>query len=163
MLKRYYRSGEDFLFSNKKLFKCLCFTNGCFDLLHAGHVNYLEALRSIGDFLIVGLNSDASVTRLKGSTRPIQDELSRATVLCGLRSVDAVIKFNEDTPLRLIKLLKPNILAKGGDYSNDMIVGSDVVQKYGGKVVIIPFSIGHSTSNIIECIKNNVNCLSNFS
>lgn len=126
----------------------LCFTNGCFDLLHPGHVRYLEDVRGLGDFLVVGLNSDASVARLKGPGRPLQDERARAAVLLGLRSVDAVVRFEEETPLELITALEPEVLAKGGDYTPETVVGRDVVEARGGRVVIIPFLPGHSTSAI---------------
>lgn len=127
----------------------LCFTNGCFDLIHPGHVQYLEEVRALGDFLVVGLNSDASVRRLKGPSRPLQDEWARARILLGLRSVDAVVRFDEDTPLELIRALQPDILAKGGDYTPESTVGREVVEARGGWVAIIPFLPGHSTS-IIE-------------
>lgn len=126
--------------------RILCFTNGVFDLLHPGHVQYLEEVRALGDHLVVGLNSDASVRRLKGPRRPIQDEWARARILLGLRSVDAVIRFEEDTPLRLITELQPDLLAKGGDYTPETVVGRQVVEARGGRVVILPFLPGHSTT-----------------
>ncbi len=132
----------------------LCFTNGCFDLLHPGHVKYLADARALGDFLVVGLNSDASVARLKGAGRPLQDEAARAAVLLGLRSVDAVVRFDEDTPLELITALQPDILAKGGDYTPDTVVGRDVVEARGGRVAIIPFLPGHSSSAIEARIRS---------
>ncbi|MBL0210225.1 MAG: D-glycero-beta-D-manno-heptose 1-phosphate adenylyltransferase [Holophagaceae bacterium] len=132
----------------------LCFTNGCFDLLHPGHVRYLEDARALGDFLVVGLNSDASVARLKGAGRPLQDEAARASILLGLRSVDAVVQFDEDTPLELIQALRPDILVKGGDYTPDTVVGRDAVEAHGGRVVIIPLIPGHSTSRIEERIRS---------
>ena len=131
----------------------LCFTNGCFDLLHPGHVKYMEDVRALGDFLVVGLNSDASVARLKGPSRPLQDETARAMILLGLRCVDAVIRFDEDTPYELIKALQPDILAKGGDYTPDTVVGKDIVEARGGKVVLIPFLPGYSSSAIVERIR----------
>lgn len=131
----------------------LCFTNGCFDLLHPGHVKYLEDARALGDFLVVGLNGDASVARLKGPSRPLQDEGARAAVLLGLRSVDAVIRFDQDTPFELIRALAPDILVKGGDYTVDGVVGRDLVEARGGRVEIIPFLPGHSSSAIVERIK----------
>ncbi|MBI3129847.1 MAG: D-glycero-beta-D-manno-heptose 1-phosphate adenylyltransferase [Acidobacteria bacterium] len=130
----------------------LCFTNGCFDLLHPGHVTYLEDVRKLGDLLVVGLNGDASVARLKGESRPLQDEEARARVLLGLRSVDAVIRFEEDTPRELIQALAPDLLAKGGDYTPDTVVGKDAVEARGGKLALIPFLPGHSTSRIVERI-----------
>lgn len=131
----------------------LCFTNGCFDLLHPGHVKYLEDARALGDFLVVGLNSDASVARLKGPGRPLQDEAARAAVLLGLRSVDAVVRFDEDTPLALIRDLQPDVLVKGGDYTPETVVGREVVEGRGGRLVLIPFLPGHSTSRIEQRIR----------
>ena len=132
--------------------KTLCFTNGCFDLLHPGHVRYLEEARDLGDFLVVGLNGDASVARLKGPSRPLQDEGARAAILLGLRSVDAVIRFEEDTPYELIRAVGPDILVKGGDYASEAVVGKDLVEARGGRVVILPFLPGHSTSAIVARI-----------
>jgi len=131
----------------------LCFTNGCFDLIHPGHVKYLEDVRALGDFLVLGLNSDASVARLKGPSRPLQDERARAMVLLGLRSVDAVVRFDEDTPLELIRALQPDVLAKGGDYTPETVVGREVVEARGGRLVLVPFLPGHSTSTIVERIR----------
>jgi len=131
----------------------LCFTNGCFDLLHPGHVKYLEDVKAMGDFLVVGLNSDASVARLKGPSRPLQDEHARAMILLGLRSVDAVVRFEEDTPFNLIQALQPDILAKGGDYTPENVVGRDIVENRGGRLVLVPFLPGHSTSAIEERIR----------
>ena len=149
----FYPSAQAFLEAHPQRPTTLCFTNGCFDLLHPGHVKYLEDARALGDFLIIGLNSDASVTRLKGPSRPLQDEHARAMILLGLRSVDAVILFQEDTPFELIKALQPDILAKGGDYTPETVVGKDIVDARGGKVVLIPFLPGHSSSTIVERIK----------
>jgi D-beta-D-heptose 7-phosphate kinase/D-beta-D-heptose 1-phosphate adenosyltransferase len=132
----------------------LCFTNGCFDLLHPGHVKYLEDARALGDFLVVGLNSDASVARLKGPGRPLQDEAARAAVLLGLRSVDAVVRFDEDTPLELIQALQPDVLVKGGDYTPETVVGREIVEGRGGRLVLIPFLPGHSTSRIEQRIRS---------
>lgn len=129
------------------------FTNGCFDILHLGHVDYLEKARNLGQKLIVGLNTDASVQRLKGKTRPITDEVSRARVMASLAFVDAVILFDEDTPLELISYLKPDILVKGNDYTVENIVGADVVIDNGGKVETVPLVNGYSTSNVIDKIK----------
>lgn len=133
--------------------RVLCFTNGCFDLLHPGHVQYLEDVRALGDFLVVGLNSDASVARLKGPSRPLQDENARAAILLGLRSVDAVIRFEEDIPFNLIQALAPDVLAKGGDYTPENVVGRDIVEARGGRLVLVPFLPGHSSSVIVERIK----------
>lgn len=129
------------------------FTNGCFDLLHLGHVDYLEKARDLGDRLVVGLNSDDSVARFKGPARPIQDEQSRARVLAALQFVDLLVFFNEDTPLNLISELVPNVLVKGSDYLAENIVGAEVVKKAGGEVKTIDFVPGYSTSRIVEKIK----------
>ncbi|MBK5276879.1 MAG: bifunctional D-glycero-beta-D-manno-heptose-7-phosphate kinase/D-glycero-beta-D-manno-heptose 1-phosphate adenylyltransferase HldE [Desulfuromonadales bacterium] len=132
--------------------KRIVFTNGCFDLLHAGHVKYLQKARSLGDLLVLGLNSDASVRRLKGDKRPLIGEEERAHILAALDCIDYVVLFDEDTPLELIKALKPHILAKGGDYTADGVVGKDVVEAYGGRVELVSFVDGKSTTNIIERI-----------
>jgi D-glycero-beta-D-manno-heptose 1-phosphate adenylyltransferase len=129
------------------------FTNGCFDLLHLGHVDYLEKARNLGDRLIIGLNTDASVSRFKGPERPLQDQTSRSRVLAAFQFVDLVVLFNEDTPLNLITELLPNILVKGSDYLAENIVGADVVKKAGGKVETIDFVAGYSTTRIVEKIK----------
>lgn len=126
------------------------FTNGCFDLLHPGHVSLLMQARAACDRLIVGLNSDASVKRLKGENRPVQTEAARLTVLASLESVDAVVLFNEDTPLKLIKAIKPDALIKGADYSVSQVVGADVVKKHGGKIILAKLEEGHSTTNTIS-------------
>lgn len=133
--------------------KTIVFTNGCFDLLHLGHVDYLEKARSLGDKLVLGLNSDDSVSRFKGQNRPIQDQNSRSRVLAALQVVDLVVFFNEDTPLILISEIQPNVLVKGSDYLAENIVGADVVKKNGGVVKTIDFVSGYSTSKIIEKIK----------
>ncbi len=130
------------------------FTNGCFDLLHPGHVTYLEAARDLGDLLVVGLNSDASVRRLKGPARPVLPQADRATVLAGLRSVDYVTVFDEDTPLRLIEALLPDVLVKGGDWAVERIVGREAVEAAGGRVATIPFVEGKSTTGIVERVLN---------
>jgi D-glycero-beta-D-manno-heptose 1-phosphate adenylyltransferase len=131
----------------------IVFTNGCFDLLHLGHVDYLEKARSLGDKLVVGLNSDDSVSRFKGPERPIQDQNSRSRVLAALQFVDLVVFFNEDTPLNLITEIKPDVLVKGSDYLAENIVGADVVIDGGGVVKTIDFVSGYSTSRIVEKIK----------
>lgn len=137
-------------FFNKKI----VFTNGCFDILHPGHVYYLNQARSLGDVLIVGLNSDDSVRQLnKGAERPIHPQEERARVLASLLCVDYVCIFDEDTPLELIKIVKPDVLAKGGDYTIDKIVGADIVLQNGGKVEIIPLLEGYSTTNIVRKLK----------
>ncbi len=132
--------------------KKLVFTNGCFDILHRGHVSYLNAARELGDYLIVGLNSDSSVKRLKGESRPINDEQDRKFVLENLKAVDFVEIFEEDTPLDLIKLVCPNTLVKGGDWKPDQIVGSDFVIANGGEVKSLTFIDGKSTTGTIEKI-----------
>jgi rfaE bifunctional protein nucleotidyltransferase chain/domain len=130
------------------------FTNGVFDLLHPGHVELLERSRAEGDLLVVGLNSDASVRRLgKGSERPLVPEGARARVLAGLAAVDCVVLFDEDTPLELITALAPDVLVKGADYTLDRIVGADVVQARGGRVVRVPIVAGFSTTSIIERLR----------
>jgi D-beta-D-heptose 7-phosphate kinase/D-beta-D-heptose 1-phosphate adenosyltransferase len=126
----------------KKAGRKAVFTNGCFDLLHAGHIYSLEKARSLGDFLFLGLNSDASVRRLKGAPRPFNKAADRALVLAALQAVDAVVIFGEDTPLKLIKALKPDILAKGADYRNSTVVGSE----FAGRVALIPLLKGRSTT-----------------
>lgn len=128
----------------------LVFTNGCFDLLHRGHVEYLYAARALGDALVVGLNSDDSVQRLKGESRPVVTELDRAIVLAGLGAVDAVTIFEEDTPRDLIAALLPDLLVKGGDYRPEDVVGREEVEAAGGEVVIIPFLEGRSTTALIN-------------
>jgi rfaE bifunctional protein nucleotidyltransferase chain/domain len=125
------------------------FTNGCFDILHRGHVEYLSAARALGDTLVVGLNADASVRRLKGSGRPVNPEEDRAIVLAGLAAVDAVVAFHEDTPLRLISRLLPDVLVKGGDYSRETIVGADEVEEAGGTIVVVPLVRDRSTTALI--------------
>ena len=126
----------------------IVFTNGCFDILHLGHVDYLSKAANMGTKLVIGLNSDASTQKLKGSTRPINNELSRSHLLASLFFVDAVIIFDEETPANLINHVKPNVLVKGADYTIENIVGADVVIKNGGEVATIPFIEGYSTSAI---------------
>lgn len=126
------------------------FTNGCFDLLHVGHVRYLQQARHMGDFLVVGVNSDASVQRLKGPTRPLQNELDRAEILAALGCVDMTVIFDEDTPEKLIHQVRPDILVKGGDWKITEIVGAPFVQSYGGSVQSLQFVDGRSTTKIIE-------------
>lgn len=130
----------------------LVFTNGCFDLLHVGHVKYLQAARKLGDLLVLGLNSDASIRRLKGEKRPLIGQEERAHILAALDCIDYVVVFDEDTPLELIAMLKPDILVKGGDYTPDGVVGKDLVESWGGRVELISFVDGKSTTNIIEKI-----------
>jgi rfaE bifunctional protein nucleotidyltransferase chain/domain len=153
----YTRNDEQYLrqlaiwrFQNKKT----VFTNGCFDILHLGHIDYLSKARKLGDILIVGLNTDASVSALKGSHRPLQNEISRAIILTSLRFVDVVVFFGESTPLALIETTRPDILVKGADYKPAEIVGYDIVTSYGGNVVTIPFLEGYSTTAIEQKILN---------
>ncbi len=134
----------------KKSKQKIVFTNGCFDLLHAGHVTYLEAAKKRGDKLILGLNTDRSVSAIKGPTRPVVNENDRARVLAALESVDAVILFDEDTPINLITTIKPHVIAKGSDYSADQVVGGREVQSWGGEIALIDLVEGRSTSNIIK-------------
>jgi len=130
--------------------KKIVFTNGCFDILHSGHIQYLSEAAQLGDKLVIGLNSDDSVRRLKGSDRPIKSEECRADILAFMEEIDMVIVFDEDTPLELIKKIIPDILVKGGDWSTDQIVGSDVVLKNGGEVKSLSFLKGFSSTRIIE-------------
>ena len=143
-------------FVNAKKFvgKRIVFTNGCFDILHAGHVDYLTQARDLGDILVLGLNSDDSVKRQnKGPERPINSQDARAKVLAALGCVDAIVYFNEDTPYDLIKLAQPDILVKGGDWKAEDIVGSDIVKARGGHVTTIPFLEGFSTTGIVNKMK----------
>ena len=126
------------------------FTNGCFDILHPGHVKVLTAARGACDRLIVGLNSDASVRRLKGEARPVQDERARAEVLAALEAVDLVVIFEEDTPIRLITEIKPSVLVKGGDYTRDQVVGHEVVEAHGGEVLLVDVLPGFSTTALVD-------------
>ena len=130
------------------------FTNGCFDLLHVGHIRYLQEARALGDKLVVALNTDASVKKLKGPSRPVQQELDRAEIMAALGCVDYVTLFGEETPLKLIELLAPDILVKGGDWPPEKIVGSSFVLGRGGQVKSLAFQPGRSTSSIIEKIKS---------
>ena len=133
--------------------KTIVFTNGCFDILHRGHVEYLAQAADLGDVLVIGLNTDASVKRLKGESRPVNDEQSRALLLSALQFVDAVVLFGEDTPYELIKQVQPDVLVKGDDYKPEEIVGYDVVTAKGGKVLTINLVDGFSTTNIIRRMK----------
>jgi D-glycero-beta-D-manno-heptose 1-phosphate adenylyltransferase len=128
--------------------KKIVFTNGCFDILHLGHIDYLSAASELGDLLIIGLNTDQSVSKIKGNNRPIQDEISRAFVLASLGFVDAVVFFGEETPYNLIKAVQPDILVKGADYKPEDIVGYDIVKNNGGEIVTIEFLEGYSTTAI---------------
>ena len=126
------------------------FTNGVFDLLHPGHVDVIQAARAAGDALVVGINSDESVRRLKGESRPIRSQVERAYVIAALESVDVVTVFDEDTPLELIRCLLPDVVAKGGDYTEATIVGADEIRERGGDVLVVPLTPGQSTTSIIE-------------
>lgn len=128
--------------------KKIVFSNGCFDILHRGHVDYLSKAADLGDVLIIGVNTDASVHRLKGDTRPINDEHSRALLLASLRFVAAVVFFEEDTPYELIRKIQPDILVKGNDYAPESIIGYDIVKAKGGEVITIPLVEGYSTSSV---------------
>lgn len=149
------RAGEALTRINilKQQGKKIVFTNGCFDILHPGHVDYLSQARDLGDFLVLGLNTDHSVRQLnKAPNRPINNEQTRAMVLSGLASIDAIVLFDEATPYELIRLLQPDVLVKGDDYEIEKIVGYDVVKANGGKIITIPFLKGFSTTTMIEKI-----------
>jgi len=133
--------------------RCLVFTNGCFDLLHTGHISLLQQAAEQGEILVVGLNSDASVRRLKGPDRPLLPEGERALLLASLRTVDYVVLFDEDTPLRLIQALRPDVLVKGEDYTPDQIVGREVLESYGGRVVRVPLVPNLSSTRLIERLR----------
>ena len=133
--------------------KKVVFTNGCFDIIHRGHIEVLARTADLGDKLVIGLNSDQSIQKLKGKDRPVIDEQSRAILLAALSFVDAIVLFSEDTPLKLISALLPDVLAKGGDYEIETIVGHEIVQKNGGKVKLVPFLDGFSSTTIIDKIK----------
>lgn len=134
--------------------KRIVFTNGCFDILHRGHIEYLQQAKTLGDILVVGLNSDSSVKMLKGENRPINNEMDRAICLAALEAVDYVIIFNEETPYNLIKNIRPQVLIKGGDWREEEIVGYDIVTSYGGRVISSNFLSNYSTSKIIQRIIN---------
>jgi rfaE bifunctional protein nucleotidyltransferase chain/domain len=134
--------------------KKIVFTNGCFDWLHVGHVRYLQEARALGDILVIGINTDESVSRLKGPTRPVQNEEDRAEILAALGCVDFTTLFAEETPYELIKAIKPDILVKGGDWKPDQIVGADLVQASGGKVLSLQFIAGKSTTSLINKAKS---------
>jgi D-glycero-beta-D-manno-heptose 1-phosphate adenylyltransferase len=148
---------QDQLAEWKALGQKIVFTNGCFDLLHLGHVDYLEKAKQLGDKLVLGLNTDASISRIKGADRPLQDEVSRARVMASLSFVDAVVLFDNDTPLELIKAVLPDILVKGDDYSITQIVGHEIVLANGGEVKTVPLVKGYSTTNIINKIETSQN------
>lgn len=134
--------------------KKIVFTNGCFDIIHLGHIDYLARAKDLGNILVIGLNTDDSVRRIKGVNRPVNDQNSRALILASLRFVDVVILFEEDTPYNLIKEVKPDILVKGSDYKTKEIVGADIVKENGGIITTIDFLEGYSTSSIVKKIKH---------
>ena len=134
--------------------KKIVFTNGCFDLIHLGHIEVIARSADLGDILIIGVNTDNSIKRLKGKNRPIVEEISRAKQLAALEFVDAVVFFDQDTPIDLIKIINPNLITKGGDYNSDQVIGNDIVAKNNGEVVIIPLTQGYSTTSILEKIKD---------
>jgi rfaE bifunctional protein nucleotidyltransferase chain/domain len=146
---------ELILLVNRWKFKneTVVFTNGCFDIIHRGHIEYLAASADLGTKLIIGLNSDKSIQKLKGPARPVNTELDRALSLGALKFVDALVIFEEDTPLKLINAIQPHVLVKGGDYSVNTIVGASEVLSHGGRVEIIPFTTGYSTTQLIEQLK----------
>jgi D-beta-D-heptose 7-phosphate kinase/D-beta-D-heptose 1-phosphate adenosyltransferase len=147
---------DEFLIIRKRLKeegKKLVFTNGCFDIIHRGHVDYLNRAKALGDYLVVALNSDDSVRRLKGEGRPINKLEDRAFVIANLKAVDFVVSFNEDTPFEIISAIVPDVLVKGGDWSVDQIVGRDIVEANGGKVLSLPYVENYSTTSIINKMK----------
>lgn len=144
---------SDELAQHKSQNKKIVFTNGCFDLLHVGHIRYLQEAKRLGDILVVGVNSDASVQALKGPTRPVQNESDRAEILAALGSVDYTVIFSEETPATLIERIIPDILVKGGDWKPEHIVGASFVQAQGGKVMSLQFVDGKSTTNLIEKVQ----------
>ena len=150
-MKSLSTDAKKFLEKNKN--KKIVFTNGCFDIVHLGHIDYLEKARNLGDKLVLGLNTDASVRRLKGTSRPVVDEYPRARMMAALSFVDAVILFDEETPKELIETICPDILVKGDDYSVSTIVGADFVIAHGGEVKTVPLVKGYSTTKMIEKIK----------
>lgn len=139
-------------FQNKKI----VFTNGCFDIIHLGHIDYLSKAKDLGDILLIGLNTDDSVKRLKGKNRPIKTQFERSVLLASLQFVNGVILFDEDTPYDLIKKVKPNILVKGSDYKKEEIVGADIIENTGGEIFTIDFLEGYSTTAILDKIKKDI-------
>ena len=141
------------LAAHRRQGKNIVFTNGCFDILHAGHASYLRQARAEGDLLVVGINSDKSIRRIKGEGRPVNRIADRVLVMSELESVDYLVVFDEDTPIKLIRAVKPDVLAKGADYRKRDVIGADAVEKHGGRVALVPLVRGRSTSNIIGRIK----------
>ena len=154
-----WRELQVLLSSEQTQRKIVVFTNGCFDILHAGHVRYLAEAKKLGDVLIVGLNSDASVCKLKGAGRPVNSAADRAEVLAGLRAVDHVVVFEEDTAEELVRRLRPDVYVKGGDYSLDRLPESAIVTSYGGRTVLVPMLEGRSTTQVIRKMQQNDNSL----
>ena len=152
---RTFESIEEQVRNWRKKGRRLVFSNGCFDLLHAGHIRYLQTAASFGDIFILGVNSDSSVRKLKGHSRPIMAQSDRAFMLSALEVIDCVVIFEEETPARLIETVIPDVLVKGGDYLAEKIVGYDTVTKNGGRVEIVPFIEGKSTSGMIKLIMEN--------
>lgn len=144
---------DQFIIQHRFFGKKIVFTNGCFDIIHLGHITYLSKAAELGDILIVGVNSDASVKRLKGTDRPINNEHARVRILASLAFVDAICLFEEDTPYNLISKIKPDILVKGSDYTIENIIGADIILKNGGNVVTIDYLHGYSTTTIEQQIK----------
>lgn len=145
---------DKFINTHKRKNEKIVFTNGCFDLLHKGHLTYLMEASNLGDILLIGLNSDQSITRIKGLQRPIQDQNQRAMLLASLFYVDAICIFEENTPINLIKRVKPDVLVKGGDYNEKEVVGREIVLNLGGIIKVLNFEKGYSTSTLITRIKN---------
>ncbi|HPD56198.1 MAG TPA: D-glycero-beta-D-manno-heptose 1-phosphate adenylyltransferase [Smithellaceae bacterium] len=137
----------------KKQGKKIAFTNGCFDILHVGHVRYLKEAKKTADILVLALNSDSSVKQIKGEKRPLVPQEERAEIIAALEFIDFVTIFDEQTPLELIKILKPDVLIKGGDWAEDKVVGREEIKKWGGKLTLIPEIIGKSTTNIVDKIR----------
>lgn len=140
-------------FEKDRVGKKVVFTNGCFDILHRGHLSYLNEAKALGDILVIGLNSDKSVKRLKGESRPINNEFDRQYMLANLKAVDFVFIFEEDTPFNLIKRVMPDILVKGGDWAPEQIIGHDIVAQNGGKTLSLRFENGYSTTDLIQKVQ----------
>ncbi len=154
--KKLIKKEELLKIRNENIERTVVFTNGCFDILHVGHIRYLKEAAKLGDVLIIGLNSDGSIKRIKGNNRPINDERDRVEMLAAYDFVDYIVVFDEDTPYDIIKILKPDIIVKGADYTNKEIVGRDLVESYGGRVELVPYITGKSTSNIINNVREKI-------
>lgn len=142
------------LAAHRRAGRSIAFTNGCFDILHAGHVQFLREARKQGDLLVVGVNSDASIRRIKGDGRPVNHEADRVMVLSELESVDYLVVFEQDTPIELIEQVRPDVLVKGADYTREQVVGHEIVERYGGQIVLVDLVEGRSTTNIIRRIES---------